>query len=241
MELDKNSHQPLYLQLMKEIKDQIQNGYYKPGDQIPTEIQLSNLYQVSRITVRRTIEELCAQGVLVKHQGKGTFVEAPRIYRKIENDNNMSFSAACRANGRRPSSHIISCAVMDAENWQNEFLKLQNDLRLYHIERVLSADDLPIIYEHIYIPVSRVPDLQVERLEGGSFTRMLSEEYNVQESGKGRSTVEARLIPQSITEHLKMSAGEPVMILTSYINDEEENPLYISYEIIAGGRYRISI
>ena len=241
MELDKNSQQPLYMQLMKKIKEQIQSGCYKPGDQIPTEIQLSELYQVSRITVRRTIEELCVQGVLVKRQGKGTFVEAPRIYRKIENDNNMSFSAACIANGRRPSSHIISCMVMDAENWQKEFLKIQDDSRLYHIERVLSADDLPTIYEHIYIPVSRVPDLQAERLEGGSFTRMLSEEYNVQESEKGRSTVEVRMNPQSIAGYLKMSTGEPVMILTSYINDKEENPLYISYEIIAGGRYRISI
>lgn len=241
MELDKNSQQPLYMQLMKEIKEQIQNGHYKPGDQIPTEIQLSELYQVSRITVRRTIEELCAQGVLVKRQGKGTFVEAPRIYRKIENDNNMSFSAACRANGRRPSSHIISCTVSDAENWQNEFLKLTGDRKLYHIERVLSADDLPIIYEHIYVPVGRVPDLQVDRLEDGSFTHMLSEEYHVQESEKGRSTVEVRLIPQTIAEYLKMSTGEPVMILTSYINDKDENPLYISYEIIAGGRYRISI
>ena len=241
MELDKNSQQPLYIQMMKKIKEQIQNGYFKPGDQIPTETQLSELYQVSRITVRRTIEELCAQGVLVKRQGKGTFVEAPRIYRKIENDNNMSFSAACIANGRRPSSHIIACTVMDAESWQNEFLKLQNDLSLYHIERVLSADDLPIIYEHIYIPVSRVPNLQVDRLENGSFTRILREEYNVQESEKGRSTVEVRLIPQAIVEYLKMNAGEPVMILTSYINDKDENPLYISYEIIAGGRYRISI
>ena len=241
MELDKNSKQPLYMQLMKEIKEQIQSGNYKPGDQIPTEIQLSELYQVSRITVRRTIEELCAQGVLVKRQGKGTFVEAPRIYRKIENDNNMSFSTACRANGRRPSSHIISCTVMDAENWQSEFLKLEDDRKLYHIERVLSADDLPIIYEHIYVPVSRVPDLQVDRLEDGSFTRMLSEEYHVQESEKGRSTVEVRLIPKEVSEYLKMNVGEPVMILTSYINDKDERPLYISYEIIAGGRYRISI
>ena len=241
MELDKNSQLPLYSQLMKELKEQIQNGKYKPGDQIPTEIQLSETYQVSRITVRRTIEELCAQGVLVKRQGKGTFVEAPRIYRKIENDNNMSFSEACRMNGRRPSSHIISCTVMDAENWQSEFLKLSDDRRLYHSERVLSADDLPIIYEHIYIPVGRVPDLQAEQLENGSFTLMLREEYHIEESEKGRSTVEARLIPKEISECLKMNVGEPVMILTSYINDREENPLYISYEIIAGGRYRISI
>lgn len=241
MELDKNSQQPLYSQLMKELKEQIQNGKYKPGDQIPTEIQLSEMYQVSRITVRRTIEELCAQGVLVKRQGKGTFVEAPKIYRKIEKDNNMSFSAACRANGRKPSSHILSCIVMKAENWQNDFLKLLEDKRLYHIERVLSADDLPIIYEHIYIPVSRVPDFQVEKLEDDSFVRLLSEEYHVEESEKGRSTIEVRLVPSVIAEYLRMNIGEPVMILTSFINDEAEMPLYISYEIIAGSRYRISI
>ena len=92
MSLDKKSQLPLYAQLMKEIKDQIRKGTYKEGDQIPTEGELSAAYQVSRITVRRTIEELCSQGFLVKRQGKGTFVEIPKIYRKIENDNNMSFS-----------------------------------------------------------------------------------------------------------------------------------------------------
>lgn len=241
MGLDKNSQQPLYSQLMKELKDQIQDGKYKPGDQVPTEVQLSEMYDVSRITVRRTIEELCAQGVLVKRQGKGTFVEAPRIYRKIEKDNNLSFSDACRANGRRPTSHIISCLITEPEEWQNEFLKLTKDRRLYHIQRVLSADDLPIIYEHIYIPVDRVPDLQVDKLENGSFFRLLSEEYHLKESETGRSTVEVRLVPQEVAKELRMNPGEPVMILTSYMNDEEEKPLFISYEIIAGSRYRISI
>ncbi len=80
MMLDKNSQQPLYVQLMRVIKDNIQNGQYKAGDQIPTETALSDTYGVSRITVRKTIEELCAQGFLVKRQGKGTFVEMPKIY-----------------------------------------------------------------------------------------------------------------------------------------------------------------
>ena len=56
MSLDKKSQLPLYAQLMKEIKDQIRKGTYKEGDQIPTEGELSTAYQVSRITVRRTIE-----------------------------------------------------------------------------------------------------------------------------------------------------------------------------------------
>lgn len=241
MNLEKNSQLPLYAQLMKEIKDMIQNGQYKAGDQIPTEIELSQQYQVSRITVRRTIEELCMQGVLVKRQGKGTFVEAPKIYRMIEKDNNISFSESCHANGRKPSSHVLSCGLEEAEEWQNNFLKLAGDKTLYHIERVLSADDLPIIYEHIYIPAGYVPDLQVQKLEDGSLFRLLREDYQINGSEKGRSTIEVKMASQSVAEHLRMNLGEPVMVLISYMNDSEENPLYISYEIIAGSRYRISI
>lgn len=69
-----------------------QNGTYKPGEKIPTEPELADLYHVSRITVRRTVEELCTQGYLIKHQGKGTFVKSPMIFRKFESQKNMSFS-----------------------------------------------------------------------------------------------------------------------------------------------------
>lgn len=241
MSLDKNSQLPLYMQLMKEIKEQIQNGKFKEGDQIPTENELSDIYQVSRITVRRTIEELCAQGFLVKRQGKGTFVEAPKIFRKVENENNMSFSEACRSNGRIPSSHVISCQFAEAENWQNDFFSLPEDKQLYHIERILSADNLPIIYEHIYIPVKRLPDFQVQKLENGSLFRLLKEDYHVTKSEKTRSTIEVHTASQAVAEHLKMNTGEPVMVLISYMNDDQEKPLYISYEIIVGARYRISI
>ena len=240
MSLDKKSQLPLYAQLMKEIKDQIRKGTYKEGDQIPTEGELSAAYQVSRITVRRTIEELCSQGFLVKRQGKGTFVEIPKIYRKIENDNNMSFSEACRSNGRKPSSHIISCHIMEMQEWHQDFFKPEHT-KIYHIERILSADNLPIIYEHIYIPTDFLPDFQVEKLENGSLTRLLNKEYHMKESEKARSTVEVSTVSQPVAGYLRMNEGEPVMILASYINNEKEEPLYISYEIIAGSRYKISI
>ena len=124
MSLDKKSQLPLYAQLMKEIKDQIRKGTYKEGDQIPTEGELSAAYQVSRITVRRTIEELCSQGFLVKRQGKGTFVEIPKIYRKIENDNNMSFSEACRSNGRKPFHISFPVILRKCRNGSRIFLNL---------------------------------------------------------------------------------------------------------------------
>ena len=93
--LNKNSIQPLYKQLMDIITGQLKNGTYKPGEKIPTEPELAELYQVSRITVRRTVEELCTQGYLVKHQGKGTFVKSPMIFRKFESQKNMSSRFPC--------------------------------------------------------------------------------------------------------------------------------------------------
>lgn len=96
--LNKNSIQPLYKQLMNIITQQIKNGTYKPGEKIPPEPELADLYHVSRITVRRTVEELCTQGYLIKHQGKGTFVKSPMIFRKFESQKNMSFSESCRQN-----------------------------------------------------------------------------------------------------------------------------------------------
>lgn len=99
MKLDKKSTVSLYIQLMHVIKEQIHNGTYLEGEQIPTEGELSKMYNISRITIRRAIEELCQQGYLKKIQGKGTFVEAPKIYRKLEQDNNISFTEACKLKG----------------------------------------------------------------------------------------------------------------------------------------------
>ena len=97
------------------------------------------------------------------------------------------------------------------------------------------------LYEHIYIPTDFLPDFQVEKLENGSLTRLLSKEYHMKESEKARSTVEVSTVSQPVAGYLRMNEGEPVMILASYINNEKEEPLYISYEIIAGSRYKISI
>ena len=74
---------PLYQQVKEDIKAAIEQGKYKPKEKIPTEPELSAEYSVSRITVRRAVEELCSEGYLVKMQGRGTFVSSPRVHRKV--------------------------------------------------------------------------------------------------------------------------------------------------------------
>ena len=74
---------PLYQQVKDDIRAAIESGKYKTNEKIPPEPELSAEYSVSRITVRRAVEELCAEGYLVKMQGRGTFVSKPRIHRKF--------------------------------------------------------------------------------------------------------------------------------------------------------------
>ena len=62
-------------QLYREILTQIQTGTYKPGDKIPTELQLSEMYDISRVTVRQTLARLVEEQILIKRAGKGTFVK----------------------------------------------------------------------------------------------------------------------------------------------------------------------
>lgn len=83
---------PLYQQVIDIIKNEIDSGAYKAGARIPNEFELAESYKVGRVTVRRAIEELVQQGYLTKRQGKGTFVNAPKLKRKIrQKDDVQSF------------------------------------------------------------------------------------------------------------------------------------------------------
>ena len=167
--LNKNSIQPLYKQLMDIITQQIKNGTYKPGEKIPPEPELAELYHVSRITVRRTVEELCTQGYLIKHQGKGTFVKSPMIFRKFESQKNMSFSESCRQNDRIPESHVLSFCKKPANSVTFDFLQLTPDENVFFLERLLLADSIPVIDVHTWLPVRLFPDFDPNAVENGSF------------------------------------------------------------------------
>ena len=99
-ELNKSSSVALYQQLVDEIKEMISSGKLSEGDRIMTELELSRNYDISRITVRKAIEILVEEGILIKKQGIGTFVAGKRLTRNMGVF--MGFSQNCEANGQKP-------------------------------------------------------------------------------------------------------------------------------------------
>ncbi len=77
--LDKNSPLPLYYQLAEDLRDKIRAGELKPGEQVPTERELSEMHTISRMTARQALQFLVREEVLVSRQGSGTYVAEPKL------------------------------------------------------------------------------------------------------------------------------------------------------------------
>ena len=144
---------PLYQQVIDIIKNEISSGAYKAGARIPNEFELAESYKVGRVTVRRAIEELVQQGYLTKRQGKGTFVNAPKLKRKIrQKDDVQSFSDACRVNGMEAGARVISRKILPADSTEAQFFGVPVGTDLICVERVRTADGVPVMLENnIYV------------------------------------------------------------------------------------------
>lgn len=116
---------PLYQQIYEEIQSSIETGEYVEDQMLPTEKELIEKYGVSRITVRRAIEDLCADGYLIKRQGKGTFVAPPHMSRAFLQSNLVqSFTDLCASVSVKPGAHVISREIVPAREQEREFLGL---------------------------------------------------------------------------------------------------------------------
>ncbi len=136
--LDRRSPIPLYHQLSQSLLAQITNGHYEPGDTLPPERELTQDFDVSRITVRRAIDELENEGYVRRVQGRGTFVAPPRIQRGILKL--TSFSEDIAALGMKPGSELLTLRQEPAQTRVARELGLNEGATVWFVERLRFAD-----------------------------------------------------------------------------------------------------
>ena len=110
--LDQNTSIPLYEQMKISIRRDIERKKYAPGDRMPSEPELEEQYRVSRITVRRAIKELCDENVLIKRQGKGTFVIGEENKAARLDQETLGFHESIRRNGKSARSEVIKKEII---------------------------------------------------------------------------------------------------------------------------------
>ncbi len=237
-----NKAMPLYQQIKEDIKLSIENGKYKPNEKIPAEQELSKEYSASRITVRRAIEELSADGYLVKKQGLGTFVSSPRIHRKLlANSTIEGFTTTCKSNGLKAGARLINRQIVPVRSDESEFLKLDEESLLLYIERVRTADDIPIFIENIFLPYDQFKGLNNEKLDDNSIFELIEKHSGRKPVDSTKRTIEITRASVEQAKKLNVAIGEPLLYLNIHMIDEEGMPICIGRQYYVGSRYMFEV
>lgn len=198
------SSKPLYEQLDSYIRIQIKAGILKPGEQMITENQLCEILNVSRNTVRQSLNRLVDDGLLVRYRGKGSFIADEKIKRPINYLYN--FTENMLSLGSTPSSVVLSHEVMEADEKIKEKLQLpQGQVKVYNLVRLRCADGVPILYERTYIPYYLCPGIENINFETVSLYHILDERYKLN-LYHATETIEAVLINQTEANLLQCKA-----------------------------------
>lgn len=236
MNIENSTTHTLFEQVKEDIVTKLKNGEYPAGSKIPTEVELIKQYGVSRITIRRAIEDLCKDGLLVKNQGKGTFVKERKIFRKIEH--NMSFSNSCIVNGMTPSAIVTQRTVLTQNSpGRIQHAELDADAILY-IQRVRYADEIPVMLENNYFPFAQYSFLLTDDLDGSLYDSLKC--HNISVGCSQNSYIDALKADSKQAQLLKIAPGDPVFLLYTEIYDTHNQLIYIGQEYIVASRYRFN-
>ena len=172
--LSLDSDIPLYSQLVGIVKRNISAGTLSPGDLLPSEADLCRTFDISRSTVRQAIGALEAEGLVVRKQGRGTYVAEPKMRRKTETV--YSFTSEISAMGLTPSSTIIDFDIIDPTPDIVKVLELSGpETKVYRFTRIRNVDGEPLILETSFYPVFIYPKQTRELLQTHSFYSLLYE------------------------------------------------------------------
>lgn len=142
---------PLYLQIIDLLVSRISNGDWAPGDLIPSEMKLASELSVSQGTVRKAITELVENRVLVRKQGKGTFVSNHDDHRALFHFFHISDDHGSKV---LPISTVLSFKQKTASRYEVETLQLPEESQVFRIERVRNIAGKPTIVESITLPAT---------------------------------------------------------------------------------------
>lgn len=154
--LDESSSLPLYQQLQRALRQAIETRILSPDDALPPERDLATEFAVSRITVRKAIDGLVNEGMLVRRQGSGTFVcsRVEKNFSKL-----TSFSEDMRARGRNPRSIWLRRSAGTVTPEESLTLRSSPGTPVYRFHRIRFADDAPMAIEYATVLASCLPSL----------------------------------------------------------------------------------
>ena len=198
---------------------------------LPPEPQLCAEYGVSRITLRRAVDGLVADGYLVREQGRGTFVARPMIrreYRESFVHRIAGFNSVMTEQGAHVGTTVLTQRVVTAPGEVAPQLALGAGDEVVELVRLRSVDGAPNHVAHSFLPVARYPGVAESDFSQGSLYEFLRREYSA-DLAHARIVVDVGTAAPGEAELLDVVAGSPLLVVRTTVHDSGGHPLVHSY------------
>lgn len=228
--------EPLWIQAATLIGDQIAEGALKAGARLPPERELCQQLGISRVTLRKALNQLVEAGVLNASHGRGWYV-AKKAARREWPNTLESFSETAARMGLEPRSEVLCAEVVPATLDEAEELSIAPGTDLFRLERVRLLDQVPIALDLTRIGLVLAPGIVKADFSVASLYSTLAEAGI--EPQRADSTMEAREADAAEAQHLRIAAGKPLLVMHQLAFDAADRPLFSSTIKYAGERYRL--
>lgn len=233
--IDKSSIVPIYYQLKEYIKDQIKNGVWKAEELIPSERELTEQFQINRMTVRQSITELVHEGFLRKQRGVGTFVTQPPSGRSLAKLTSFSTDIL----NLKPGSRLLAMNVIPAPQKTKEQLGLSDELQIIEIIRIRTADNEPIALEQVHLIYDKASPLLNENFENRSIYKILEEVCGYRLTRVAQTIEIAACTPEEAA-HLDIDPTDAALLMERVTYLENGEPIEFARCIYRADRYELT-
>lgn len=235
--IDPTAALPKYYQLANILRLQIENGNFQPHESIPSERQLEERYNLSRPTIRQSIDLLARQGYLYRVHGKGTFVSPPKLQKGMLEL--TSFSEDMRKRGLTPGHKILEFGYVLPDAKVRRQLEIADpQASVLRIKRLRFGDDIPIGLQDSYLALE--PDQTITREEmgeGGSIYAILQDKYGIYPT-EADETLEVTLATLQEAELLQIAEGSPLLLNERTLWSQDRKAIEFVQILYRGDRYK---
>jgi GntR family transcriptional regulator len=200
---------PKYYLVKQKIVEMINNEEIGPDGLVPSERELMGIFGISRITVKKAIDDLVNEGYLYRIQGKGTFVKNETL------DQDLISITSCTEDivklGMTPSKRLLTSEVIEADKTMARKLQLGQGDKVFKVKRVYYADNDPVNLTTAYLPCKLFPMIDTYNFGIDSIYNILETKYNTKIT-KAIRTIEAVLAVDEVARELRMKESDPVLL-----------------------------
>jgi GntR family transcriptional regulator len=217
---------PLYYQIENILRGRILSGELPPGSPLPTEESLTREFNVSRVTVRRSLSKLENDSLIVRQRGRGTFVaEKPYPAATSRFSGSMEDLIAL---GIHTEAKVLAFELIEAPELVRDKLDLEDGERILRIEKVRSVENEPFSYVINYLPEKIGARLSPADMDRKPLLMILEDELGINADGAVQ-TIEAVVAEPETVPLLNVRVGDPLLKVERIVFDADDNPVeYVS-------------